>query len=137
MNGKFIFGVIIILLIGSVAFFMLQDNSKGILEEGVVEIKEDSEREELEAVESGNTYEVDIKNFAFVRTITRVMPGDTVIWTNKDSVEHSIIPIKGSFESELLAPGESYSYTFNDVGRFSYSCGVHPYMKGTIVVYKE
>jgi plastocyanin len=36
--------------------------------------------------------------------------------------------------SELLAKGESYSFTFKKAGTYTYHCTPHPYMKGTVVV---
>ena len=35
---------------------------------------------------------------------------------------------------ELLAKVESYSWTFNTVGTYTYHCSPHPYMKGIVEV---
>jgi len=139
MRGKFIFGVTIILVFAVAVFFMLQNMDDDLEEVNVVEVieKDNEDVEEIVEEKKGNTYEIDIKNFAFIRSVTRVMPGDTVVWTNKDPADHSVVSKEGLFEQDLLATGESYSYTFEEVGRFSYNCRIHPYMKGTIIVYKE
>ena len=83
------------------------------------------------------TDEVEIEDFAFQPSAITVKKGTTVTWTNKDNVQHSIVPDTQSnaFDgSELLTKDESYSFTFNTPGTYPYHCGPHPNMKGTVVV---
>lgn len=75
---------------------------------------------------------VNIRNFAFTPATLTVKKGTTVTWTNADSAPHQIK--SSSFNSEILNNGQSFSYTFNDVGNFDYLCAIHPYMVGKIVV---
>jgi len=75
---------------------------------------------------------VAIENFAFSPATITVKAGTTVTWTNRDSAAHTVK--SDSFTSPSLNQGETYSYTFNDTGSFAYTCGVHPAMKGTVVV---
>lgn len=80
---------------------------------------------------------VDIKNFAFSPEKITVKKGTTVTWTNQDTIKHDVTPDNPSADfkaSELLAKGESYSFTFNTVGTFSYHCSPHPQMKATVEV---
>lgn len=77
---------------------------------------------------------VGIKGFAFQPATITVKKDGKVTWTNSDTVAHSIVATDGSFGSTLLNKGQSYSFTFNTSGTFSYFCGPHPYMKGTVVV---
>lgn len=90
--------------------------------------------------DSGQVTETDkvaIQNFAFSPAKIRVKKGTTVTWTNQDSARHDITPDQPSdaFKaSELLAQGESYSFTFNTVGTYSYYCSPHPYMKASVEV---
>ncbi len=80
---------------------------------------------------------VDIKNFAFSPATITIKKGSKVTWTNQDSAKHDVTPVETSenFEaSELLARGESYSYTFDTVGTYDYICSPHPYMKAKVVV---
>lgn len=44
--------------------------------------------------------------------------GDTVIWTNSDDVSHTVTC--GSFDSEEIAPGGTYTQTFASVGTIDY-----------------
>jgi plastocyanin len=67
-------------------------------------------------------------------TIT-VPAGTTVKWTNKTEVAHTIQSSDINFDdSGPLEPGASFTETFDKPGTFSYSCGPHPWMTGTITV---
>jgi plastocyanin len=71
-------------------------------------------------------------------TITR---GTMVVWTNKDSSLHTVtsgLPEQGSvgdlFDSGIISPEETFSYTFDKPGTFDYSCTLHPFMHGQVIV---
>ena len=86
-------------------------------------------------IETGpQTYNVDIANFEFSPQTLTIKVGDTVTWTNQDSIRHDIKSNDGDFYSIPLNQGESYSFTFSQPGTFEYRCGLHPTMKGTIIV---
>lgn len=90
-----------------------------------------------EPSEPVNPNEVQIKDFAFGPETITVKKGTKVKWTNQDSARHDVSPTSGGEDfkaSELLAKGESYEFTFNTVGTYTYKCSPHPYMKGTVVV---
>jgi len=80
---------------------------------------------------SGET-EVMIEGFAFQPATTTVAPGTTITWINQDSVAHTVAI--GGTESPRLNMGDSWSYTLDTAGTFDYICGLHPSMKGQIVV---
>jgi LPXTG-motif cell wall-anchored protein len=93
------------------------------------------ERERVRLVASAAASStVTIRNFAFSPESVTIDVGDTVTWTNQDSVEHSATADDGSFDTDLLADGESGSHTFEEAGTFQYFCKPHPNMKGTITV---
>ncbi|MGH9270342.1 MAG: cupredoxin domain-containing protein, partial [Ilumatobacteraceae bacterium] len=77
---------------------------------------------------------VSIVDFAFEAPMLEVPVGTTVEWVNNDSFAHSVVAEDGSFQSEDLAPGERYTFTFTTSGSFAYLCGIHPSMRATIVV---
>lgn len=77
---------------------------------------------------------VTIQNFAFSPASITVKVGDKVTWTNQDSVGHSATADSGSFDTGVLAQGQSGSITFNKAGTYTYHCSVHPMMKGTVIV---
>jgi plastocyanin len=60
--------------------------------------------------------------------------GDSVIWSNAGSLQHSVTADDSSFDSGLFSTGASWSMTFTSPGTFSYHCSPHPWMKGTVVV---
>ena|SRR5580765_6919129 len=81
------------------------------------------------------TNSVSINNFAFSPASITVKKGTKVTWTNKDSTSHTVTADSSSGpKSSLLGQGESYSFTFDTVGTFSYHCQVHSTMTGTVTV---
>jgi plastocyanin len=78
------------------------------------------------------TQSISIKSFAFDPAEVTIKAGTMVVWTNFDSVPHSIK--SDLFTSPLISNGETFSFTFTKPGTFAYICGVHPSMKGTIIV---
>lgn len=82
-----------------------------------------------------------------------VTVGDTVTWYNDDKEGHTVTSGEGSgrfgwmsdnfgksngiFDSGRFMPGESWSYTFEDSGTFSYYCTIHPWMEGILIVEKQ
>jgi plastocyanin len=79
-------------------------------------------------------FAVEVKDFAFNPQELNVPAGTTVTWTNLDQVAHTATADKGEFNSDNLAPGQSYSFTFDTSGSYAYGCTYHPGMRGTIVV---
>jgi plastocyanin len=77
---------------------------------------------------------VEIKNFAFNPETIKIKVGDTVRWTNKDSVAHTATADDGSFDTGYLSYEQSKSITFNESRIYYYYCIPHPWMKGTIIV---
>jgi plastocyanin len=83
-------------------------------------------------VVSGSEVKVDISGFAFNPGTITIQVGQT--WTNNDSVSHNVKADDGSFSSSTLATGDSFSFTFNTAGTFTYKCGFHANMLGTVIV---
>ena len=80
---------------------------------------------------------VTISNYMFGPMAIKVKVGDTVTWTNDDSVHHNIAADKPSGDAPtgpLIGKGETYKYTFKKAGTYTYHCEPHPYMHGTVVV---
>jgi plastocyanin len=51
-----------------------------------------------------------------------VPPGTTVTWVNRDLRPHSVRSVAGLFDSDLIKPGETWSYRFDQPGEFVYEC---------------
>ncbi len=77
---------------------------------------------------------VTIKEFAFGTGTLTVSKGATVTWTNADSFGHSVVANDKSFMSEKLPSQTAFEHTFDTAGTFTYICGIHPSMTGTVVV---
>ena len=82
----------------------------------------------------GKTADVTIQNFAFSPATLTVAVGTTVTWHNNDSPTHTVVSDSGVFSSGDLPTGSTFSFTFSATGTFSYHCGIHPSMKGTVTV---
>src|SRR6185437_5256616 len=76
---------------------------------------------------------VGIDNFTFNPKVVTVKAGDTVVWTNRDDIPHTVAD-PGKFKSKALDTGDTYSFTFTTPGSFDYFCSLHPHMTGRIVV---
>lgn len=65
-----------------------------------------------------------------------VKAGTQVTWKNDDTVAHTVTSDSGAFDSGNILPGQTWSYTFKQAGKFPYYCTLHgkQMMSGTIEV---
>jgi len=69
-----------------------------------------------------------------------VTVGTTVVWDNLDSTVHTVtsgqppVDSDGVFDSEMMASGDKFEFTFTDAGSQDYYCTFHPWMLGTVNV---
>lgn len=77
---------------------------------------------------------VTIHNFAFGPQTVTIKAGTTMNWMNQDTEAHTVTSDTGAFNSPVLQPGASYSFTFAKAGTYSYHCTIHPFMTGKVVV---
>lgn len=84
------------------------------------------------AAPQDNANAINIENFSFSPGTITIKKGAAIIWTNNDSAPHKIK--SAAFNSEILNQGQSFSFTFNETGTFSYLCSIHPSMTGEIIV---
>jgi plastocyanin len=81
------------------------------------------------------TVNVSIVEFMFNPSRTQVHVGDTVMWTNNGEVSHTTTAKGGVWDSGVLTPGQSFSFTFSTTGVFKYRCQIHPtLMQGGVKV---
>lgn len=90
----------------------------------------------LAAPALADTIEVTIAEYKYAPAELKIKAGTTVKWVNNEKrVSHSILFTgPDGFESERFFPGEAWERTFDKPGRYPYSCGPHPEMKGLIEV---
>lgn len=81
------------------------------------------------------THQVSIQGLAFSPAAISVAVGDTVTWTNNDTVPHTASSTTAAlFDSGNLVTGASFSFTFATPGTYSYRCNIHTEMTGSVVV---
>jgi plastocyanin len=71
---------------------------------------------------------------------------NTVVWTNADITGHTVTTddgyvdlINGDFDSTeqlgaILMPGETFEFTFTQVGEYPYHCEPHPHMQASVEI---
>ena len=96
---------------------------------------------------------VTIAAIAFEPPAIEVARGDSVVWANEDeSVEHTITSGRpgdrgvpgldnakpdrpdGIFDGTVADAGDTFEFTFDELGTFEYFCRVHPVMTGSVIV---
>ena len=71
------------------------------------------------------TVTIEMINISFNPSTVEVAAGTTVIWVNKDGVEHTTTSDTGLWDSGLLPQGGTFSYTFTQPGTYPYYCRPH------------
>ncbi len=77
---------------------------------------------------------VKITASGFSPTSVTIKTGDAVKWTNRDTKNHQVVANNGTFASPTIAPGHSWTHTFNTAGTFRYHDALHPSLTGRVVV---
>ena len=86
---------------------------------------------------AGGTVAVSMKNIQVAPKSVTAKVGQTVKWTNDDSVDHNVTATSGeTFKSKTFGQGATYAYKLDKAGTIKYVCTIHPGMEGTIVVTK-
>jgi plastocyanin len=73
-------------------------------------------------------------NFFSPRNVT-VAPGDSVKWVHQGAAPHTSTSTTGLWDSGVINNGQSFSFTFTNLGSFNYFCTVHGQaMSGKVIV---
>lgn len=120
-----ILAVVVVVIAGVWAFSLLSGGNK----QKTPEVKLPSEETKTVPKEK-NT--ITIKDFAFSPDTLTIKVGETATWVNEDGVVHSIK--SADFTSPNIKNGETFKFQYIKAGTFEYTCGIHPYMKGKVVV---
>jgi len=75
---------------------------------------------------------ITIQNMSFTPGAITIPAGTTVVWTNRDTVAHTVS--SETFSSPALNTGQTFEHKFDTKGIFTYICSIHPNMKGTVTV---
>ena len=76
---------------------------------------------------------VHIDNFVFEPAQLTVTVGQTVTWTNRDDIPHTVV-CAGKFRSKPMDTDGTFSFTFTAPGDYKYFCSLHPHMTGAVKV---
>lgn len=75
-----------------------------------------------------------IRQVTFEPKVLIVGVGDSIEWQNKDIVAHTATSDRKGFDSAIIPPGATWSFVAKKRGTYSYTCTLHPNMKGKLVV---
>jgi plastocyanin len=81
----------------------------------------------------GKTYTVEMGNMVYAKVPTTAKVGDTIVWVNKDTVQHSATAKDGSFDVRLQ-PGQKGRTVLKKAGKLAFYCIYHSLMRGTLPV---
>lgn len=70
----------------------------------------------------------------YAPTSLTIQVGHPVTFVNKDTASHSVVADDGEFNSGVLTPGESFTWTPKKTGRYGYSDFLVPGMHGSLEV---
>jgi plastocyanin len=76
---------------------------------------------------------VTIEGSRFTPSTLTVRAGDSIVWVNKDLFPHTATSA-AHFDSNAIAPEQSWTYKASAKGDFAYVCAYHPTMKATLRV---
>jgi plastocyanin len=110
-------GIVVVAILAAAAFFIWRANNT-----------------ETQSTEDAT---VSLTSAGFVPQTIRIAPGQSITWTNDDSQVHKLEADQPELE-ELnveLNPGDSFDFTFEDSGSYSYHDPLNPELfKGYIIV---
>lgn len=81
-----------------------------------------------------DTHMIIIKDFHFSPDTMTIGKNDALTWKNNDRFSHTITSDDRKFSSPIIKKGETYTFTFDEAGEYSYHCMIHPTVKGKIIV---
>lgn len=97
----------------------------------IVMISLGCKKEEKEIPQSNEIFMINSK---FDPSSYTVSAGTTIVWTNKESMIHTVTSTEGKFNSGDISKDQTFSFTFNTIGTYQYVCLYHSDMKATIIV---
>ena len=128
----------VVVIVAFVAGLMLLNGGDDEENAGQEANMQEQAQTEAAVVPQSGELAMDISDFKFQQNQLVVKKGTIVTWTNQDDVGHDVSSDSDSdkrgLNSPLLAKGEAYSFTFEEVGTYTYHCRPHPYMTGSVQV---
>lgn len=88
--------------------------------------------QEIEIISKIETHTVEIENDKFNPPQLQIKLHDQVVWVNKNNKTHKITG--EGWGNVPIENGESFTQAFDEPGTYSYSCALHPEMRGSVTV---
>ena len=84
---------------------------------------------------SADVVQVKIANLAYSPETVTIKAGQSVTWTNDDTVPHTVTAKdRNVLQSGTMNAGDTFTQTFNTPGTYEYFCEFHANMKGVVIV---
>ena len=83
------------------------------------------------------THKVNIQNMKFDPSSISIAKGDTVEWTNRMGMAHTVTgddPAKLGDSGNIAPNGGTHCHVFDASDTITYHCEIHPFMTGTVIV---
>ncbi|MDQ3853146.1 MAG: hypothetical protein M3299_09960, partial [Thermoproteota archaeon] len=80
-----------------------------------------------------SAYANDLGEF-YIPVAARVSEGDIITWENHDFIPHTATASDGSFDTDVVLSGGSFSITAQGKGVKPYFCEIHPWMQGIVMI---
>ena len=77
---------------------------------------------------------VTIASFKFGPESVNAAAKAPITWVNKDGAPHQVVVASKNLKTAVLNKDQSGRLTIAEPGTYDYVCGIHPSMKGKIVV---
>ena len=89
---------------------------------------------DIEIVETGDPAEY----FQFRPRDLTITVGDSVRWTDRAPASHTATSAAAGFDHAFdNEPGDTFTFRFDEAGRFTYLCKPHDWMAGVITVIED
>ena len=85
------------------------------------------------AAAAPHTYTIVIDKLKFGSVPANLHKGDTIIWANRDFLQHTATAADHSFDVNL-PPGKAGKIVLTKTGSIPFVCRYHPGMRGVLVV---
>jgi len=76
-------------------------------------------------------HQIEIRGMQYVPAALVVHVGDTVVWTNRDVLPHTVT--SAEFDSQAMQAKAEWSYRITRTGELPYRCTFHPTMFGKLI----
>ncbi len=142
MKKTIIFAVVVVVIGAGIYYFLLNNSSYSPTPSASLPVEQSSAVStptvpvsDVSAAPAPSSVTVSIKNFAFNPQTLTVKKGTKVTWVNDDTAAHTVTSDSGSLlNSSTLSPGQSFSFTFENIGTENYHCNIHRMMKAAVII---